>query len=121
MKSIATLPQQKALQVLALSTTSQKSIATKSHSFKFSCHLPRGAAPTKLSSDTIPNRYNRIIEMQLTPVVSSQSPFLIGTICLSVEDRHPEPEHREGEGSFRVKSKARGGSFERKGGTGFRV
>jgi hypothetical protein len=119
MKSIATPPQQKSLQVLALSTTSQKSIATKSHPFEFFGHLPRGVAPTKRSPDSIPNRYSRIIETQLTPVLSPRDPFLIGTICLSVEDRHPEPEHRKGEGSFRVKSKARGGSFERKGGDGF--
>src|SRR5271155_4767867 len=119
MKSIATLPKQKALQVLALSTTSQKSIATKSHSFKFSRYSPSGAAPTKRSPDSIPNRYTRIIETQLNPVLSSQSSFLIGTICLSAEDRHPEPKHREGEGSFRVEPKARGGAFERKGGDGF--
>jgi hypothetical protein len=81
MKSIATLPKQKPPQVLALSTTSQKSIATKSHPFELSRRSPRGVAPTKRSPDSIPNRYSRIIETQLTPILSSQSSFLIGTIC----------------------------------------
>jgi hypothetical protein len=48
-------------------------------------------APTKLSPDSIPNRYNQIIETHLTPVLSSQSPFLIGTICTcSSSARSPE-------------------------------
>src|SRR5208282_2282259 len=81
MKSIATLPQQKAPQVLAFSTTSQKSIAAKSHPFELSRNSPRGVVPTKRSPDSILNRYTRIIETQLNPVLSSQSSFLIGTIC----------------------------------------
>jgi len=58
--------------------------------------LPRHPAPTRQRSRHFgTTRLVARIEMLVTPIPSTKHQFLIATICRSVEDRHPESEHRE--------------------------